>query len=473
MATPPTVLILAAGQGTRMRSSTPKVLHELCGIPMILWPVRAALAAGAGRVVVVDSPARALESVLPEGVELVVQAQSDGTGGAVRAAAGSIEPDAPVLVLSGDVPLVSAEAIDELLEAHAGGGASATMATTVLEDPMGYGRVVRDADGSVARVVETKTEGDATPEQLQIREVNTGIYAFAGSALLDALPRLTADNAQAELYLPQVLDILRSDGAHIAAHVVEDERLVLGVNDRVALARVRTLAQRAICERHMLAGVTIVDPAHSVIDVDVKIGQDTLIEPGCALRGATLIGEAAVVGPHTTVIDSRIGDRVRIRMSWLDGAVLHDDVTVGPFAYLRPGAVLRDGAKAGTFVEIKNSDVGPATKIPHLSYIGDADIGASTNLGAGTITANYDGRSKHRTTIGSRVRGGVDTSFVAPVLVGDDAYTAAGSVVTEDIPPGALGVARARQRNVEGYTERRLADAEHRDAGENGDERDF
>ena len=451
----PTVLILAAGQGTRMRSATPKVLHELCGIPMVLWPVRAALAAGAGRVVVVDSPARALEGVLPEGVGLAVQPQSDGTGGAVRAAAESIDPDAPVVVLSGDVPLVSPEAIAELVDAHARSGAAATMATAVLEDPSGYGRVVRDPDGSVARVVETKKPGDASDAELQIREVNSGIYVFAGAALLDSLPRLTCDNAQGEYYLPQTLDLLRADGALIAAHVVEDDGLMLGVNDRVALARVRALAQRAIAERHMLAGVTIVDPPSVVIDVDVTIGQDSLIEPHTALKGATVVGAGAILGPSTTAIDSRIGDRACVRVSWLSQAELHAGVSVGPFAYLRPGAVLRAGAKAGTFVEIKNSDIGEHAKIPHLSYIGDADVGERTNLGAGTITANYDGRAKHRTTIGSGVRGGVDTSFVAPVTVGDDAYTAAGSIVTDDVPPGALAVARARQENLEGYARKR------------------
>jgi bifunctional UDP-N-acetylglucosamine pyrophosphorylase / glucosamine-1-phosphate N-acetyltransferase len=437
MTVSPTVVILAAGQGTRMRSSTPKVLHELCGIPMVLWPVRAALAAGAGRVVVVDSPARALETVLPEGVELAVQAQSDGTGGAVRAAAELIDPAAPVVVLSGDVPLVSPEAIDELVEAHTSGGAAATMATTMLDDPTGYGRVVRDSDGSLARVVESKKPGDATDAELEIREVNTGIYVFVGAALLDTLPRLTADNAQGEFYLPQALDLLRSDGARVAAHVVSDEGLVLGVNDRVALAGVRALAQRAIVERHMLAGVTIVDPATTLIDVDVEIGQDTVIEPFTTIRGSTRIGRSCTV-----------------RHSYLVDCVLEDGVSVGPFAYLRPGALLRDGAKAGTFVEIKNSDVGVGAKVPHLSYIGDADIGERTNLGAGTITANYDGRSKHRTTIGSGVRGGVDTAFVAPVSVGDDAVTAAGSVITNDVPPGALAVARARQANVEGYAQR-------------------
>ncbi len=453
--TAPTVLILAAGQGTRMRSETPKVLHELCGIPMVLWPVRAALAAGAGRVVVVDSPARACEAMLPEGVELAVQPHSDGTGGAVRAAAEHIDPDAPVVVLSGDVPLVSSEAIVELVQAHASSGAAATMATAVLGDPTGYGRVVRDADGSVARVVETKEPGDAGDAELEIREVNSGIYVFTGSALLGALPRLTPDNAQGELYLPQTLEELRAGGALVAAHVVDDERLMLGVNDRVALAHVRALAQRAIAERHMLGGVTIVDPSSVQIDVDVEIGRDTRIEPGTALRGPTVVGARATVGPHTTVHASTIGDEAVVRVSWLEQAVLERGVIVGPFAYLRPGTHLREGSKAGTFVEIKNSDVGPGAKIPHLSYIGDADVGERSNLGAGTITANYDGRSKHRTTIGKRVRGGVDTSFVAPVTVGDDAYTAAGSVVTEEVPPGALAVARARQENLEGYAARR------------------
>jgi bifunctional UDP-N-acetylglucosamine pyrophosphorylase/glucosamine-1-phosphate N-acetyltransferase len=451
----PTVVVLAAGQGTRMRSATPKVLHDLCGRPMGLWPVVAALAAGAGKVVVVDSPARPLAEVLPAGVELVVQPQSNGTGGAVAAAAEAIDPGAPVVVLSGDVPLVSAAAIAELVAAHSRGGAAATMATTVLDDPRGYGRVVRNERGAVARVVETKKAGDATAAELEIHEVNTGIYAFAGAALLGALPRLSADNAQGELYLPQVLDLLRADGATVAAHAVDDPNLVLGVNDRVALAQVRALAQRAILEEHMRAGVTIVDPLATWIDVEVQIGQDARIEPGTTLRGATEVGACATVGPHTTAIDSRIGERAVVRVAWLERATVHAHASVGPFAYLRPDAVLGEGSKVGTFVEVKNSEIGPGAKIPHLSYIGDADVGERSNLGAGTITANYDGHAKHRTTIGKRVRGGVDTAFVAPVTVGDDAYTAAGSVITEDVPPGALGVARARQQNREGYAERR------------------
>ncbi len=472
----PTVLVLAAGQGTRMRSATPKVLHELCGRPMVLWPVSAALHAGAGKVVVVDSPARALADVLPEGVELAIQPQSNGTGGAVLAAAAQIDPDAAVVILSGDVPLVSAQAIAELLAAHAAGGAPATMATTVLADPSGYGRVVRDGEGNVVRVVETKQvgpagqpgdevgpagqaggetgparqsggdigpdghSGDATPQELQIQEVNTGIFAFAGRALLDALPRLSADNAQGELYLPQVLDILRADGHAVAAHMVDDPALVLGVNDRAALAQVTALAQQAILRRHMLAGVTIVNPAATVIDIDVQIGSDTTIEPFTTIKGATRIGSGCTIR-HAYILDSTI----------------EDGVSVGPFAYLRPGTHLRKGAKVGTFVEVKNSSIGEGTKIPHLSYIGDADVGERSNLGAGTITANYDGFAKHRTTIGKGVRGGVDVALIAPVTVGEGAWTAAGSTITEDVPPGALGVARERQTNIEGFAERRAA----------------
>jgi bifunctional UDP-N-acetylglucosamine pyrophosphorylase/glucosamine-1-phosphate N-acetyltransferase len=451
----PTILILAAGQGTRMRSAVPKVLHELCGQPMVLWPVRAALAAGAAKVVVVDSPARALDGVLPEGVALVVQAQSDGTGGAVRAAAAEIDPQAPVVVLSGDVPLVSAAAIEELVRAHLAGGVRATMATTVLDDPSGYGRVVRDEDGAVLRIVETKAAGDATEHELAIREVNTGIYAFDGRALLDVLGRLTAENAQGELYLPQALDLLRADGHAVAAHIVDDPALVLGINDRVALAEVRALAQRAINERHMRAGVTIVDPASTHIDVDVQIAEDVRIEPGTQLKGTTTVGAGASVGPHTTAIDSSIGAAATVRVSWLQEAQVGERASVGPFAYLRPGAVLHEGAKVGTFVEVKNSDIGAGAKIPHLSYIGDADVGEQTNLGAATITANYDGRAKHRTRVGRRVRTGVDTTLVAPVTVGDGAYTAAGSVITDDIPPDDLGIARARQVNKEGYAKRR------------------
>jgi bifunctional UDP-N-acetylglucosamine pyrophosphorylase / glucosamine-1-phosphate N-acetyltransferase len=448
------VLILAAGEGTRMRSSTPKVLHPLCGRPMIGWPIAAAREAGAGRIVVVDGPKRALDGALPDSVEIAIQEEPNGTGDAVRSAADHIDKDDSVLVLMGDVPLITAEAIAALARAHDESGAAATMATMELDDPAGYGRVVRASDGSVERVVETKRPGDANPEEEAIREVNTGIYAFRGNDLLGALGSLTASNAQGELYLPDVLPLLRADGKPVAAHVVTDATLTLGVNNRVDLAHVRRLAQERIHRAHALAGVTIVDPASTLIEADVEIGRDTVVEPGTFLRGATRIGERCEIGPLSTLIDTVVGDETRIVHSYLQEAELGSRVSVGPFAYLRPAAHLHDGAKAGTFVEIKNAQIGEGTKVPHLSYIGDADIGAGSNVGAGTITANYDGARKHRTTIGTGVKVSVHTSFVAPVKVGDGAYTGAGSVITDDVPPGALGIARERQRNIEGYAER-------------------
>jgi bifunctional UDP-N-acetylglucosamine pyrophosphorylase/glucosamine-1-phosphate N-acetyltransferase len=455
VAAPVVVVILAAGHGTRMRSGTPKLLHPLCGQPMIAWPVAAARGAGATRVVVVDSPERALASVLDGEVAIAVQERALGTADAVRAAGAEIDPGSTVIVINGDVPLVTSETLRGLAEAHTRSGAAATIATAMRDDAAGYGRIVRAPDGSVERVVETKAPGDATESELRIREINTGIFAFDGGVLLEALAQVRADNAQGELYLPDVLPILRGLGRTVAAFDVADQEVTLGVNDRVGLAAVRALAQRRINERHMLAGVTIVDPASAVIDAGVEIGEDTVIAPFTSLLGATTIGARCEVGPLSTVIDSQLGDDARVVHSYLTGADVGERTSVGPFAYLRPGAILREGSKVGTFVEVKNSEIGAGTKVPHLSYIGDADIGERTNIGAGTITANYDGYSKHRTTIGSGVKVSVDTMFVAPVTVGDDAYTGAGSVITEDVPPGALGVARERQRNVEGYAARR------------------
>jgi bifunctional UDP-N-acetylglucosamine pyrophosphorylase/glucosamine-1-phosphate N-acetyltransferase len=449
----PIVVILAAGQGTRMRSRTPKVLHDLCGQPMIAWPVAAAREAGAERIVVVDGPQQPLAPMLGEEVEIAVQPEPNGTGGAVAAAAQSIRPDRPDVVLSGDVPLVSAQA-------HAGQGAAATVATTTLDDPAGYGRIVRGADDRLERIVETKSGCDASAEELAIREVNTGIYVFDGAALLAALPRLTPENEQGELYLPDVLSLLRADGAGVAAHAVDDPALVLGVNDRVQLAQAREIARARIVERHQRAGVDVIDPASTQIDSGVSLGQDTVVEPFTILRGGTRAGECCRLGPGTTLIDVVVGDRSAVLHSYGTGAEIGDGASVGPFAYLRPGTVVRDRAKIGTFVEIKNSDIGEDTKVPHLSYLGDADVGPGSNLGAGTITANYDGRRKHRTTIGAGVRGSVHVSYVAPVSIGNRAWTAAGSVITEDVPDGALGVARERQSNVEGYDDRRAAATE-------------
>jgi bifunctional UDP-N-acetylglucosamine pyrophosphorylase/glucosamine-1-phosphate N-acetyltransferase len=315
--------------------------------------------------------------------------------------------------------------------------------------------VVRAPDGTVERVAETKTGGDASALELHIREVNTGFYAFDVAELLSALERVQSNNAQGELYLPDVLPILRDDERTVAAHEISDRGAMVGVNDRVALARARALAQQRIHERLMLAGVTIVDPAATVIDFDVEVGADSVIAPFTSLHGATRIGSGSTIGPASTLIDATVGDSSSVVHSYLTGAVIGDRVSVGPFAYLRPGTVMRERSKAGTFVEIKNSDVGAGSKVPHLSYIGDADIGEDTNLGASTVTANYDGYRKHRTTIGDRVKTSVDTTLVAPVTVGDEAYTAAGSVITKDVPPGALGVARARQENIDGYADRR------------------
>jgi bifunctional UDP-N-acetylglucosamine pyrophosphorylase/glucosamine-1-phosphate N-acetyltransferase len=438
-----------------MRSAVPKLLHPLCGRPMIAWPIAAARDAGVGRIVVVDGPGRRLEGSLGGGVVPAVQERPLGTADAVRAGVGEIDPEDTVVVLNGDVPLIRAETIRALADAHARSGSVATIATVMLDDPTGYGRVIRAPDGTVERVVETKAPGDASELELQIREINTGMFAFEGGALIAALGEVRDDNAQGEQYLPDVLPILRGQGRRVGAFEIGDPDEMLGVNDRRGLAEVRAIAQRRIHERHMLAGVTIVAPEATVIDAEVAIGQDTVIAPFTSLHGATEIGEGSAIGPHATLIDTRVGDQATIVHAYAKGAVVGDRVSVGPFAYLRPDAVLHDGAKAGTFVEIKNSEIGAGSKVPHLSYIGDTDIGESSNIGAGTITANYDGYRKHRTTIGSRVKVSVDTALIAPVCVGDDAYTAAGSVISEDVPAGALGVARSRQENVEGYAERR------------------
>jgi bifunctional UDP-N-acetylglucosamine pyrophosphorylase/glucosamine-1-phosphate N-acetyltransferase len=438
-----------------MRSATPKLLHPLCGRPMIAWPVAAALAAGAARVVVVDGPERRLEANLGAGVEIAIQHEARGTADAVRAAAEHIDPRRPVIVLAGDVPLIRACTLRALVEHHEREGAAATMATVVLEDPSGYGRVVRAPDGTVERVVETKTAGDATELELHIREVNTGIFAFDGQELLAALEQVRAHNAQGEHYLPDVLPILREHERTVLAYELADVTETLGVNDRVALAEVTAVAQGRIHENLMRSGVSIINPLAAVIDAGVEIGQDSVIAPFSSLHGATRIGERCTIGPNATLIDTLVGDEARLVHAYSTGAEVGDRVSVGPFAYLRPGTVLRTGSKVGTFVEVKNSDVGAGSKIPHLSYIGDADIGEGTNLGAATITANYDGYRKHRTTIGARVKTSVDTTLIAPVSLGDDSFTAAGSVISDDVPDGALGVARARQSNVEGYSERR------------------
>lgn len=450
---------MAAGEGTRMRSSVPKVLHRVCGRPMIAWPVLAARDAGAGKIAVIVSPDRDISPGLPNGVETVVQPEADGTGGAVRAALHHLGDADTVLVLSGDHPLVSSELIAELLEAHRSAGAAATVVTTELDEPGSYGRVIRGSDGQLERIVEAKNPGDATPEQLAIHEINTGTYAFATGALTEMLGRITNDNAQGEYYVGDVLPLMREAGLGVATYRAEDEAVNLGVNTRVELALANREARRRILEAHMLAGVTVVDPDATWIDADVEIGPDATIEPGCLLRGATRVGQGAVVGPFTTLVDTVLGSGATALYSHLVACEVLDRCLVGPFTYIRPRTTLREGARAGAFVEIKASDVGPGSKVPHLSYIGDAEIGEDANIGAGSITANWDGFRKHRTVIGDHVRIGVDTALVAPVHVGDAAYTGAGSVITGDVPAGGLGISRPEQRNVEGYAEKAAREA--------------
>jgi bifunctional UDP-N-acetylglucosamine pyrophosphorylase/glucosamine-1-phosphate N-acetyltransferase len=448
---------MAAGEGTRMRSSTPKMLHPVCGRPMVAWPIVAAREAGAGRVAAIVSPGRDLSAGLPEGVETIEQPQPDGTGGAIRAALPLIEESETVLVLSGDVPLISQETIARLLEAHDSSQAAATMLTIELDEPAAYGRVVRDGEGWVERVVEAKAAGDADASQLEIREINAGTYVFDAAPLAAALKGLANDNAQGEYYLPDVFPVLREAGHAVLAHRTDDLAVTMGVNNRVDLAAVEAEARRRLLEAHMLAGVTVVDPASTWIDAGVKIGADARIEPGTTLRGQTTIDEGAVVGPLSTLVDSSVGAGSQVLHSYLVECEVRAGCSVGPFAYLRPGAVLEDSAKAGTFVEIKNSQVGEGTKVPHLSYVGDAEIGPGSNLGAGTITANYDGFRKNRTVIGRDVRIGVDTMLIAPVEVGDSAYTGAGAVIKDDVPEGALAVSENAQRNIDGYAARKAA----------------
>jgi len=461
------VLIMAAGEGTRMRSSVPKMLHPVCGRPMVAWPVLAARDAGAARVCVIVSPERNLSAALTEGTETVVQSHPDGTGGAIRAALDVIAGADTVVVLNGDHPLVTGEHLQQVAQVHRDAKAAATLVTVDRDDPESLGRVVRDAAGEFERIVETKHPEGIAPEILAIHEVNTNTFAFDAAALADAISRIDNDNAAGEYYIGDALKLLREEGKRVIAHKVDDVTVNIGVNNRAELATVAAEVRRRILERHMLAGVTVTDPGATWIEADVEIEPDAVIEPGTTLRGQTRIGRASIVGPNTTLIDSTIGAEVTAPHSYVVQSEVADGCSIGPFAYLRPGTVLAEGAKAGTFVELKNTRVGRGTKVPHLSYLGDADVGDETNVGAATITANYDGFRKHRTKIGNRVHTSVDTTLVAPVSIGDGAYTGANSAITEDVPPGALGIARPKQENIEGY-----ADKKAREQTDEGDTED-
>jgi bifunctional UDP-N-acetylglucosamine pyrophosphorylase/glucosamine-1-phosphate N-acetyltransferase len=428
----PAALIMAAGHGTRMRSRIPKVLHPVCGRPMLEWVVLAARDAGADRVVAVVRPDTGVAEHLPDGVEVAEQREGEGTAAAVGAARDLLREEKSVLLLSGDHPLVTAALLTELLSAHDEQGAQATLLTTEELDPSGYGRIVRGPGGEIAQIVETKDPATVAPEHLAIPEINLGTYVFDGPALFDALARVDpAENG--ERYLTAVFPLLE----RVAAFGTDDVSSAAGVNDRADLMAIEEVAQARIVEEHARSGVTFRSPGTAVVDASVEIGEDTTIEAGVTLKGAT-----------------RIGARVTISNAVLVDAVVEDEASVGPFAYLRPGTVIGAGAKIGTFVEAKNSDIGAGAKVPHLSYLGDADVGEDANVAAGNITANYDGFSKSRTTIGKRAKTGVNNSFIAPVTVGDDAYTGAGSVIAEDVPEGALGISRPEQKNVEGYAER-------------------
>jgi bifunctional UDP-N-acetylglucosamine pyrophosphorylase / glucosamine-1-phosphate N-acetyltransferase len=465
MAAPFTVLIMAAGQGTRMHSDTPKVLHRVAGKSLVEWVADAARAAGAERVIAIVRPGDGVAEGLPDGIEVAEQREGEGTGAAVLAARGAVlltgdavltggqsVDSGPVVVLSGDHPLVTSEQLEGLLDDHEKHEAKATLLTTDQLDPAGYGRIVRDSSGGVDRIFETKHTDGLTPEELSVKEINLGTYVFDANALFDALDNVGLE--QGERYLTGVFPLIREKGGTIAAHMTDDAEAALGINDRVGLMAAEEAAQRRIIEGHARAGVTFLQPGTTRVEAGVTIGRDTTIAPGTVLEGTTAIGERCEIGPHTTVRDATVRDGATVIHSFVLEAEVGTDAKIGPFAYLRPGTVIGTGVKVGTFVEIKNSQIGAGAKVPHLSYIGDADVGEDSNLGASTITANYDGRKKHRTKLGKSVKTGIHTSLVAPLDIGERAYTGAGSTINEDVPDGALGIGRAKQKNIEGYADR-------------------
>lgn len=449
------VIILAAGEGKRMKSATPKVLHPIAGRSLLGHVVEAASRLEPAHVIVVVGHGR--DAVIEHLAEIapwagtVVQEEQRGTGHAVRIALDSIdETSGTVLVLTGDTPLLTGETLMMLYSAH--DGAAATVLTAEFADPSGYGRIVRDSQGSVAGIVEHR---DASAAEREITEINSGMYVFAIEDLRAGLTAVTTDNDQGEEYLTDVIGVLRRRDQRVNAVLVDDFREVLGVNDREQLAQAAAIMRDRITSHWMREGVTVVEPTSTWIDVDVDLEPDVTILPSTTLRGPTFIARGAHVGPGTTLTSCEVGANARVIHTWAELAVIGADANVGPFTYLRPGTTLGEGAKAGAFVEIKNSTVGDDAKVPHLSYVGDAEIGDGSNIGAATVFVNYDGVEKHRTTIGDHVRIGSDTMLVAPVTVGDGAYTAAGSVITEDVPPGAMAVARSKQRNIDGWVARR------------------
>ncbi|WP_078056906.1 bifunctional UDP-N-acetylglucosamine diphosphorylase/glucosamine-1-phosphate N-acetyltransferase GlmU [Corynebacterium bouchesdurhonense] len=453
------VVVLAAGAGTRMKSDRQKTLHEIGGRSMLSHSLHAAAGVHPNYLVAVvghqrEQVAPAVDTIAAQlGVEIrqAVQEEQNGTGHAVQVALSAI-PDfnGTVVVTNGDVPLLRSETIGALVDAHESQGAAVTVLSLEFDNPTGYGRIIRDADGAVTEIVEEK---DASDEQRRVREVNSGVFAFDGAVLRDALTRINTDNAQGELYITDVLGIARGDGKKVAAFTAPDPRELAGVNDRVQLAAAGKELNRRLVEQAMRAGATVIDPATTWIGVEVEIGRDVVIHPNTQLWGSTVIGDGAEIGPDTTLNDMEIGARAKVVRTQGELGVIGEDASVGPFTYIRPGTELGARGKLGGFVESKNAKIGEGSKVPHLTYIGDATVGVESNIGASSVFANYDGVNKHHTTIGNYCRTGSDTMFVAPVTVGDGAYTGAGTVLTKDVPPGALAVKEGRQRNIEGWVE--------------------
>ncbi len=453
-----TAIVLAAGAGTRMKSRTAKVLHELGGRSMLVHALQAVRQVGAARVVAVVGHDReqvsAAVTAHDAGIVQAVQEEQRGTGHAVRVALDALDdvPEGTVLVTYGDVPLLTAQTLSTLLLDHTHEGRAVTILTAELPDPTGYGRILRDEQGAVVAIREHKDADE--PERL-VREVNSGILAVDAVFLDHATRRLDTDNAQGELYLTDIVATAVREGRPVGAHVLEDVWPPKGVNDRVQLAELAAELNRRTTEHWMRQGVTIVDPATTWIDSDVTLGADTVLQPGTQLLGATTVGEGATIGPDTTLRNVEVGDGASVVRTHGSDAVVGAGASVGPFAYLRPGAERGARGKIGTFVEVKNATLGEGAKVPHLSYVGDAEIGEGTNIGAGTITANYDGVHKHRTVVGRHARTGSDNVFVAPVTIGDGAFTGAGTIVREDVPPGALAVSSGSQRTIEGWVQRK------------------
>ncbi|MFZ2227984.1 MAG: bifunctional UDP-N-acetylglucosamine diphosphorylase/glucosamine-1-phosphate N-acetyltransferase GlmU [Candidatus Nanopelagicaceae bacterium] len=466
------VIVLAAGEGTRMKSTTPKVLHTIAGQSLLghvltsvdlLAPAEVRVVIGAGRERVQEH----LEKISPNSLA-VVQEHRGGTGHAVQIALASAEPKGTVLIVAGDTPLLSSETLRQLVAAHNEGRFAATVLTAELPDPTGYGRVIRSENGDLVRIVE---ERDASEVEKEIDEINSGVYVFDLAKLHRAIAKLTDDNAQGELYLTQVIEILRADNERVVPILTPDYIEILGINDRVQMAECAAIMRDQINDAFMRAGVSMIDPTTTWIDTSVKIAPDAIIYPGTAISGNSVIAEGAIIGPRSTLIDCNVAARATVIESFCNGATIGVEASVGPFTYLRPGSVLGRKSRTGAYVEMKNATLGEGSKVPHLSYVGDATIGEGTNIGAATVFVNYDGVEKHHTTVGDHVRIGSDTMLVAPISIGDGAYTAAGSVITEDVPPGAIGVGRAKQRNVLGWVLRKRPGTKSADAAESSSEK--